>query len=52
MATLRASIRAIAVKTRPAGEQVRRHEFKKKFKPHYDSFRALPLGAALRIKAP
>jgi hypothetical protein len=36
-------------KTRPADEQVRRHEFKKKFKSHYDSFRALPLGTARHI---
>lgn len=31
----------------PADERDRRHEFKKKFKPHYDRFRALPLTAIL-----
>ncbi len=34
---------------RPANERERRLEFKEEFKPHYDSFRALPLGAARHI---
>ena len=37
------------VKALPADERDRRHDFKKAFEPHYDGFRALPLGAARHI---